>query len=378
MTRHFRSPELRHLQGFSLIELMISLALGLIILVAVLSAYTGAASAAKIAEAQGRMYEDAQAALTILTQQLQMAGSNPDQTDRLDTSAKNPIYTQPTSSSGAPSDSTSAGPAYSGNASPEYVDPSIVPAFEFSDYNIRGCDGAFSNINSATSLDNLDCVAQATVIAEPDSIALSYEADEFNTVPAIASTPPPTDCVGYPLEKIKAEIPGIPEGQGSGAFFAEPEEVFYFVADNRFYIDTSSTTASPPSVPSLFCQGNGINSTAQPLVENIEDLQITYGVEIPDNQTRTVAGYLGADELLVHSNLTAFTEQERWRKIVTVRICLLVRSENKVVSDADSARYFNCAGTLETAPPDDLRLRRAYSTTVTVRNWLTIAVPTSS
>ncbi|MCL1481797.1 MAG: hypothetical protein MH213_11135 [Marinobacter sp.] len=60
-----------------MIELMISLALGLIILVAVLSAYTGAAAAAKMAEAQGRMYEDGQAALTILTQQLRMAGNNP-------------------------------------------------------------------------------------------------------------------------------------------------------------------------------------------------------------------------------------------------------------------------------------------------------------
>jgi len=41
MTRHLRSPELRYDQGFSLIELMISLALGLIIIVAVLSTYIG-------------------------------------------------------------------------------------------------------------------------------------------------------------------------------------------------------------------------------------------------------------------------------------------------------------------------------------------------
>ncbi|MCL1484481.1 MAG: prepilin-type N-terminal cleavage/methylation domain-containing protein [Marinobacter sp.] len=143
MTRHFRSPESRYLQGFSLIELMISLALGLIILVAVLSAYTGAASAAKMAEAQGRMYEDGQAALTILTQQLRMAGNNPDQTNRLDTSVKDPIYTKPIAS----------GLTYGGDILPVFVDSSITPAFELSDYSIRGCDGAFSNINAATSLD---------------------------------------------------------------------------------------------------------------------------------------------------------------------------------------------------------------------------------
>ncbi|EAZ99026.1 PilW family protein [Marinobacter sp. ELB17] len=370
MTRHLRSPESRYLQGFSLIELMISLTLGLIIIGAALSAYVGAAGAARMSEAQGRMYEDAQAALTILTQQLRMAGNNPDQTDRLDTSVKDPIYTKPTAS----------GLTYSGDISPEFVDSSITPAFELSDYSIRGCDGAFSNITAATSIDGLGCVVTVAGIAKPDSIALSYKADEFNTVPTTASTPLPTDCLGYALNQIKAVIPGIPNGHGSGVFEADPENVFYFVADNRFYIDTSSATATPPSVPSLYCQGNGINSTAQPLVKNIEDMQITYGVEIPDNQTRTVAGYLRADELLAHPDpdvLAAFTPQERWRKVVTVRICLLVRSENAVVSDPASARYFNCAGTLETAPPDDLRLRRTYSTTVMLRNWLEIAVPTS-
>ena len=371
MIRHLRSPQSRYLQGFSLIELMISLALGLIILVAVLSAYTGAAAAAKMAEAQGRMYEDAQAALTILTQQLRMAGNNPDQTDRIDTSAKNPIYTKPTSF-----DSTS-GWTYSGEILPEYVD-STIPAFELSDYSIRGCDGALSNITTATSLDDLECVVPDPVSALPDSIALSYEADKFNTVPT-AATSLPTDCLGYALTKIKAVIPGIPDDRGSGVFEAEPENVSYFVADNRFYIDSSSATAAP----SLYCQGNGIDSTAQPLVENIEDMQITYGVEIPVGQTRTVAGYLRADQLLAHTALvisdsTSFTAQERWRKVVTVRICLLVRSENAVVSDPASARYFNCAGTLETAPPDDLRLRRTYSSTVILRNWLEIAVPTSS
>lgn len=366
MTRHFRSPESRYLQGFSLIELMISLALGLIILVAVLSAYTGAASAAKMAEAQGRMYEDGQAALTILTQQLRMAGNNPDQTDRLDTSVKNPIYTKPTAS-----DQT-----YGGDILPVFVGSS-VSAFELSNYSIRGCDGAFGNITAAASLDGLVCAVPDPIIAVPDSIALSYEADKFNTVPTAATPPLPTDCLGYALNKIKAEIPGIPAGYGSDVFSAELNDMFYFVADNRFYIDSSSATAAP----SLYCQGNGIDSTAQPLVENIEDMQITYGVEIPSNQTRTVAGYLRADELLAQPDpdvLAAFTPHERWRKVVTVRICLLVRSEDAVVSDPASARYVNCAGTLENAPSDDLRLRRTYSTTVILRNWLEIAGATSS
>ena len=70
-----RNPPSAALQsGFSLIELMVSMTIGLIIMLAVISAYLGSAGASRTAEAIGRMNEDAQMALTILSQQLRMAG----------------------------------------------------------------------------------------------------------------------------------------------------------------------------------------------------------------------------------------------------------------------------------------------------------------
>ena len=60
----------------------------------------------------------------------------------------------------------------------------------------------------------------------------------------------------------------------------------------------------------------------------------------------------------------------RWAKVLTVRVCVIARSENQVVPDASSAQYLDCDGTLVTTPPD-LRLRRAYSTTVVLRNRMT-------
>jgi type IV pilus assembly protein PilW len=41
-----------------------------------------------------------------------------------------------------------------------------------------------------------------------------------------------------------------------------------------------------------------------------------------------------------------------------------------VVTDSVSARYVKCDGTLENNPPD-LRLRKAYTTTVVLRNRVT-------
>ncbi|MGV8894427.1 MAG: PilW family protein [Burkholderiaceae bacterium] len=350
MTRHRRAPGSRYLQGFSLIELMISLTIGLIITIAVFSAYMGAAGAGKMAEAQGRMNEDAQAALTILTQQLRMAGSNPDQAYRIEntdqrlSSRRNPIYF-PT-------------PTYDNFIAPTFVpdeseatEESEAPeesAFPLSNFRIRGCDGKFSNITEAANLDTLTC---ETDTAKPDSIAVNYEADVFNTIPTTDNLP--TDCLGNTLSEIKATVATLDDADA-----VNDTEVHYRVADNRFYIDKAD------SIPSLYCKGNGGNT--QPLVENIEDMQITYGVAHTNSLSKTVAGYLGANEFATEL-LALPVESDRWAKVVTVRICLLARTDVPVASDTASARYIKCDGTLETNPPD-LRLRHTYSTTVVLRN----------
>ena len=316
-------------KGFSLIEVMISLAIGLIMVVAVFSAYLGASTAGRIAEAQGRMNEDAQTALTVLTQQLRMAGNNPTQPDRTEKSRRNPAYN--------PYDAAT------------FVN---IPATASpSSFSIRGCSKNFSNITSATRLDALVCPNGTGYSA--NSIAVSYEADAFNSI----QTDPgiPADCLGAALTSTQVNFPAE---NPSGPYF-------YSVAENRFYIDVSTA-----NVPSLYCKGNGQNSLAQPLVENIEDLQLTYGVvkaltAAADLKTASISGYLQANEFMAKIALP--DDAARWAQVVAVRICIVARSEAKVATDLASARYTKCDGNIENAPLD-LRLRRAYTTTVVLRN----------
>ena len=326
----------RRYRGFSLIELMISLTIGLVIAGAAFAAYLGTAGASRMAEAQGRMNEDAQAALTILAQQLRMAGNNPVQPNRVDnpqltlSSRHNPVYLPV----------------------PTYAAHSLAPAtFTLSAFSLRGCDGRFSNLASAGRIDELVCAGGNG----PSAIAVSYEADRFNTVPTQAGLP--SDCAGNALGPLTATLPVM---AGAGSVDAA---VQYAVADNRFYI------ASAAGIPSLYCKGNGA-ARPQALVENIEDLRFTYGVVSTATaaSTATVAGYLSANGIATQADLAALPDDAaRWAKVITVRICVLVRSEAAVVADAASAHYLACDGTLETAAPD-LRLRRAYSATVLLRN----------
>ena len=319
--------------GFSLIELMVALAIGLIVATASFSAYLGASGASRVAEAQGRMNEDGQAALSVLTQQLRMAGSNPYQPGRTDESRRNPVYALYNSAT--------------------YV--SVPATFALSSFSVRGCDGTFSNVATATRIDGLNCPTGAN--AAPDSIAVSYEADAFNSIPSAAKLP--TDCLGVELAQTAATF----------SLEVPPGPYAYYVASNLFFIGTSKGILTP----SLYCKGNGIASLAQPLVENIEDMQLSYGAvstATADDAvgTAVVAGYLTANQMLTQVDMAGLAnDAARWAKVITVRICVLARTEAPVASSLASAQYLKCDGTLETAPPD-LRLRRAYYATVVLRN----------
>ena len=333
MTHRLRTPCLRQPKGFSLIELLVSITIGLVILVAAMSAYLGTASASRNTEAQARMNEDGQAALNILAQQIRMAGNNPDQPNRIELSRRNPVY-----------GTTTFAP---------------VGPFTTSDFIVRGCDGAFSNITATTAvnIDSLACTAGTSTL--PDSIAISYEADRFNTVATIVGNRP-TDCLGFALNTDTASLPTVVAGTVTTTV------VPYSVADNRFYIGTSTVITTP----SLYCKGNGGAGTPQPLVENVENMQFLYGTvsTLITATTATVGGYLTADEVVTETSLAALaSDAARWAKVVTVRICVIIRSENTIAPDAGSAQYLDCTGTRVTTPPD-LRLRRAYSTTVVLRN----------
>ena len=188
-----RIPLPRRQAGLTLVELMISMAIGLIIVLAVITAYISASRAARVAEATGRMNEDAQAALTILTQQLRMAGANPAQPNRNTTTLHN-ILANP--------------------------------------FSIRGCDHTFSDIKTATpTAANLTCPTSGDGNA---SISISYEADRFNTVPTGSGTP--TDCLGNSL-------PSVSQAVTTSLGVAATTTVYE--AENRYFIGPRPTSPAP-------------------------------------------------------------------------------------------------------------------------------------
>lgn len=276
-------------RGVSLIEMLITLVIGLVVVGAVLVSIIGSSKAGRFQSAYAGMNEDAQIGLSILSRDLQMTG-----------------YAQPTaltSDGGTP-------PTFS-------LTSTTLGTSTF----VFGCDTGFANPRAAT----LVCGTTATPALE-----VAYEADTGNTV-AVGVVP--SDCLGN----------GITAGPP-------------YVARNRYFISAGNSGR-----PELYCASD-IAASVQPLIENIEGMKIWYGVSVPASPTQVVR-YVTATDIAALGAVAAAAE---WRQVISVRICLLVRSAEPVLNAGDDTlTYLNCDSASSTS--NDRYLRRAYFTTASLR-----------
>ena len=297
--------------GFSLLELLIATTIGLVVTLGAIAVFSNSTSARQTTQAQSLMNEDAQAALSLLSREIKMAGykslkssTNQDNTD--ETAEKKTVHP----------------------------------------LALQGCSGLFQFDANSVNDNKLKCENSGT--SQQHSLFISYEADIWNTVKSKGKSLA-TDCLGTGLEN---QTP----------------------AKNLYYIDISPSSGTP----NLFCQGNGGSGLAppQPMVDNIEDLKFSFGTDstpATNPPSGKIAGYLSATGV---ERLAASQSQEdiaiAWGQVLTVQICIVVRSEaSNLVSDNASSIYTKCDGTQD-ASKTDRRLRRAYTTTVALRNRLNL------
>lgn len=327
--RRIANSSLLAQRGLSLVELMVSLTIGLFLMGAVGIIYVNTVTTSRGSTLDSQMNEDAALALELLQQQIRLTGfSNVDATgNRL----------------------------FSGQA-------------------VRGCEGdsgatapgsAFAADNVAFSA--LACNAGGT---RPDSLAVRYEASLLNSQPVtVGGVSSPGNCAHEALAAWDAST----EGASSATPMA--------LADNRYYIanDVDGT-------PSLFCQGRtgaGFGA-ATALIPNIEDMQVQYAVTaLPSAGNpipHQVNGYVDADHEVL-TRVSIAPQPNAWSRVAALRVCLLARSARTVptgdndlgTANADGTTltaglgtYIDCNGDSRTAT--DRFVRRAYVTTIQLRN----------
>jgi len=128
--------------------------------------------------------------------------------------------------------------------------------------------------------------------------------------------------------------------------------------------------------PAIYCAGgNGTmpdyNIQIQPILDNVERMELRYGISATKAPTDTqIVTYMTAAD--INSTFAADSRDDRWKRVVSVKICLLMRSAETIKDIAATASYRDCDGSLVTQATPDGYLRRAFITTASVRNRLTI------
>ena len=395
-------------RGFSLVELMVAMAMSLALLTVVLQGFASMSNASRASTVQQQMNEDAQAAFQILGPQIRMAGFNP-----LKARASLTITPEKNTLSVTP-----------------------IPAGEIA-LGIFGCQTGFANgltsppaSVAAAEIRQLTCNA----VGGLPSLALHYEADQYS--PGVNNANTPTDCRGV-------QVPARSQALSDTALpTAAVPPAQYFLVENRYFISNPNTPNA-----ALSCTGNGTGAAGlstpfetpnQPLVANIESMQINYGVRAPqpfptvpkatldaievlraadpsrstwpqarrneDDQnqanvtaSRVSAGYLTANQIGAASGVDktgvdpgflsaaalAVTPElangsQRWNLVNTVRVCLVVRGAAATLTDelgknADEkviqGYYFGCNPTNNTpiAITDGV-MRKAYTMHFAIRS----------
>jgi type IV pilus assembly protein PilW len=324
---------MRKVRGITLIEILISMAIGLVVVGAVIVSFIGSGNASRYQSALTQMNQDAQIALNMLSREVQLAG-----------------YSAPATLTGSPrvvryhSLSSTAGVV------------TETKGFIF------GCDGGTNGVGPFSSPVAAALTCSATVGTASSGLAVVYEADAMNTAPTAASVP--TDCLGAGIGPQQDNVDNIP----------------YYVANNRYFIDVSASSGRPelycasPASPNFPAPTPGsevlpypnasVGSAKQPLVENVQDMQIWYGMRalplVADD--RQVINYMQA------AAINALASADKWNAVISVRICLLMRSAEPVLKGEDDRTYQPCDQAAARATSPDNRLYRAYYTTSTLRS----------
>lgn len=227
-----------------------------------------------------------------------------------------------------------------------YVHPHSISNARFTPANtlvqtrpVYGCNSAF-NVPDAPVADGV-CASSST---RNDAIEVNFEANKGSA--DLSTDDRLIDCQG-----AKLTVPATASPAAAAASAAD--ELTRIASSHRYFV-----SAPAGESPRLSC-ASAVSSTA-PLVDLVEALRFTYGVATGWNSanptTRRPVRYVDANQV------------SDWSQVVAVQVCVLMRSEAPVLDSRETGThgYTDCDGTSKTS--SDFLLRRAYSTTVALRN----------
>lgn len=284
----FSTYRLRAQGGLTLIELMVSVVIGLVLAIIASSTYLYSKQAYNVVSESSQMEESGRFALSLLARNIQSAGYV-----SLNVKASGP-----------------QGP---------------------SDIKVRGCDHGMVSPKSATSTADLACAASTPVgSTRSASIGVFYDTEAYTASGARFQG---FDCLG----QSAVEIPST--SGGSSTFQVRS---YFFVSSSTVQTAAGTTTMGQLSCvtdPTTAAAATG-TFQAQPLIPGVQQLAVTYllpsGLEKNTAQKETTAAVLQATNT--------------WAQVAAVELCVLTKSIQASGNDM-ATQVTDCYGNSFTPPP---------------------------
>jgi type IV pilus assembly protein PilW len=335
--------------GFGLVELMISITLGLVLSTAVIQVFVASNSSSLVQESLGQIQENARFAMRTISQEVRMSGymgctsigvvtAN---NVALPASAVN--FTTATAFVGQDN-------LVKGNALGAVIGTDSMQIKRASDEFIRMDSTNVASASGITINDNTLGLAQSDYVMVSDCL----NADIFR----VTNTPLAS---GKGATALNHASGSKNSSSTLGNVYGPDAEIFAFETINYFVRDTGRDNEAGDPINALYVQqiaagSGGAMSAATELVEGVEDLQLTYGVDT--NNDRAVDEYRTAAAVA------------DWSRVLSVKIVLqMVGSENNVVgrSGSDNAQSLvDVNGNL--IANNDGRLRQIFTSVFAIRN----------
>lgn len=388
----------RRSSGFSLIELLIALAIGAVLVLGLVEVFAASRVAYQMAEGVGRVQENARFAMDYLQRDVRMAGhmgcvndearflTNPAGFRNAIDPVAHPELDYAMAIQGYEAAGTGPGDTF---ALPDYDDADYTPT-------------AWAGASTSPPLPGYIANLTPAPIAGSDIVALRYLSAEGIPVTSFAAGATTTITVdkgrwdaviadnGYAapsllgiadcLNATTFQATSNPTSAGSFTVedsglnalsletdnFTQGQAVLHRAESAVFYIGRNATSGQPSLYRARYTAAAGsgaltlVGGAPEELVEGVENVQLIYGVDDQTDPAQPPTGYVATQSVA--------TSAMTWRRVGLVQVAFLARSPERAAAGTalNSPRLLGVTMT----PPEDGRLRTVYESTIALRNRL--------
>ena len=380
----------RSQRGVSLIELMVSIGLGLAIIVSVAAVYVAAKQTHRYQETSGRLQEDAGFALDLIAKDLRVAGFG-GCLGVSSVTAGTPAVTTYYPSSGlspanpdgviGPNPLATLEPTNAGVTVQPMMPGSIVRGFDSLPSALYASSGTVTVSSSSGSLFFYSGGTHAVAVSAPmaaSSAPVAIDDDPYkwrnethasgvfdfvvSSCSASSLFKGKVGSAGPPYQiSHDAALDNVADAFADGSIYST--DAMVFPLEWQLYFVATRSGAATPSLYGISYNGNQ-RSLAQELVPNVESMRLNYG----ENTSTAPDGV--SPSLVTDVWRTAAADVTDWSRVTAVRIGLMMVSNEDNANPEVALVVPKLLGQTYTLPTgaSSMRVRKAFSTTVVLRN----------